>query len=150
MNAQTPVERAADVHVTGRRIVGTLIDSAVLSALYLLMAIALGTIVDLTGGQSGVPTVVTPSTVLFVLLTLVYYILMEGYRGQTLGKMLVGIRVVDQNSGGMPGPAAAIVRSLLRFVDGLGGYLVALIVVLASPRRQRLGDKAAHTLVVRG
>jgi uncharacterized RDD family membrane protein YckC len=34
-------------------------------------------------------------------------------------------------------------------VDGLLGYLVAWIVVLVSARRQRIGDMAADTLVIR-
>jgi uncharacterized RDD family membrane protein YckC len=45
--------------------------------------------------------------------------------------------------------AAALVRSLLRVVDGLFGYLVGFVAVLASQKNQRLGDMAAHTLVVR-
>jgi uncharacterized RDD family membrane protein YckC len=149
MTAQTPVETTAQVHVTGRRIVATLIDGALLTGLYLLTAIAFGTIIDLGSPQWRVPAFATSATVVFVLLALLYYILLEGYVGRTLGKMLAGIRVVGETSGTAPGPAAATVRTLLRFVDGLGFYLVAFIVVLASPRRQRLGDMAAHTLVVR-
>jgi uncharacterized RDD family membrane protein YckC len=38
---------------------------------------------------------------------------------------------------------------LLRIVDGLFSYLVAFIAVLISGKNQRLGDMAAHTLVVR-
>ena len=44
---------------------------------------------------------------------------------------------------------AALVRNLLRLVDALFFYLVGAIFALASPRGQRLGDRAAHTLVVR-
>jgi uncharacterized RDD family membrane protein YckC len=38
---------------------------------------------------------------------------------------------------------------LFRIVDGLFSYLVAFIAVLISGKNQRLGDMAAHTLVVR-
>jgi uncharacterized RDD family membrane protein YckC len=41
------------------------------------------------------------------------------------------------------------VRTALRLVDGFAGYLVAFITVLATAKRQRLGDMAAHTIVVR-
>ena len=44
---------------------------------------------------------------------------------------------------------AAAARTLLRLVDGLFSYAVAFVVALASDKRQRLGDMAAHTLVVR-
>jgi uncharacterized RDD family membrane protein YckC len=41
-----------------------------------------------------------------------------------------------------------LIRTILRVVDGLGGYVVAFVTVLVTPKRQRLGDLAAHTLVV--
>jgi uncharacterized RDD family membrane protein YckC len=77
-----------------------------------------------------------------------YYVLCEGMTGMTLGKRMVGIRVVDEE-GDFAGFGAAIVRNLLRVVDGLFFYLVGAIFALTSPRGQRLGDRAAHTLVVR-
>ncbi|HEX8087055.1 MAG TPA: hypothetical protein VF529_22445 [Solirubrobacteraceae bacterium] len=43
-----------------------------------------------------------------------------------------------------------VVRTLLRMLDGLFFYAVALAVVLATgQRRQRIGDLAAGTVVVR-
>ena len=48
-----------------------------------------------------------------------------------------------------PGLGGATTRPLLRLIDGLFGYLVAFIAVLVSRKNQRLGDMAAHTLVVR-
>jgi len=57
--------------------------------------------------------------------------------------------VVREDGGGVPGFRAALVRSLLRVVDGLFGYLVGFVAVLASERNQRLGGMAARTLVVR-
>ncbi|QIN84728.1 hypothetical protein GBA63_20295 [Rubrobacter tropicus] len=62
--------------------------------------------------------------------------------------MLLGIRVVREG-GGTPGLRAAVVRTALRLVDSLFGYLVAFVTVLVSGKNQRLGDMAAHTLVVR-
>jgi uncharacterized RDD family membrane protein YckC len=38
---------------------------------------------------------------------------------------------------------------VLRLVDSLFFYLVGAIFALTSPRGQRLGDRAAHTVVVR-
>jgi len=48
------------------------------------------------------------------------------------------------------GLGASVVRNVLRLVDGLSFYLVGALFALASSRGQRLGDRAAHTLVVRG
>ncbi len=89
------------------------------------------------------------AAVISVALYLGYYVLMEGYLGQTLGKMLLGIKVVREDDGGVPGVKAAAIRTVLRIVDGLFSYLVGFIAVLASAKNQRLGDMAAHTLVVR-
>ena len=87
--------------------------------------------------------------VVYGVLVVLYYILLEGYLGQTLGKMLLGIQVVREDTGQVPGLGAATIRTLLRIIDGLFSYLVAFIVVWTSAKRQRLGDMAAHTLVVR-
>jgi uncharacterized RDD family membrane protein YckC len=82
-------------------------------------------------------------------LALGYYILCEALTGRTLGKRLVGIRVVDEE-GDEIDLAGAVIRNLLRLVDGLFFYLVGALFAFSSPRGQRLGDRAAHTVVVRG
>jgi beta-phosphoglucomutase-like phosphatase (HAD superfamily) len=64
------------------------------------------------------------------------------------GKMLFGIKVVREDTGEVPGIKAAAIRTVLRIVDGLFSYLAAFVAVLASHKNQRLGDIAAHTLVV--
>jgi uncharacterized RDD family membrane protein YckC len=80
-------------------------------------------------------------------LTLVYYTSFEALRGQTIGKSLVGIRVVKEDGSPVDWRAAAI-RNALRIVDWLIAYLLAAFLVARSPKRQRLGDMAAGTVVV--
>jgi uncharacterized RDD family membrane protein YckC len=70
--------------------------------------------------------------------------LLEGYLGQTLGKMLLGIKVVREDSGEVRGLGAAAIRTVLRIIDGLFAYVVAFITVLVSRKNQRFGDMAAH------
>lgn len=71
------------------------------------------------------------------------------WRGQTVGKRLMRLRVVDA-SGLRLEPAQVIVRNLMRFVDALPAlYLVGGIACVLSRRRQRLGDLAAGTAVIR-
>ncbi len=86
---------------------------------------------------------------LLLILGLGYYIVCEAATGMTLGKRMVGIRVVGED-GEQLTFGAALVRNLLRVVDALFFYLVGGLFALASSRGQRLGDRAAHTLVVRG
>jgi uncharacterized RDD family membrane protein YckC len=72
--------------------------------------------------------------------------LSEAACGATLGKAMVGIRVVGT---AQRGPlAACAVRNVLRIVDGLGFYLVGTAVAACSGIRQRLGDIYAQTAVV--
>ena len=77
-----------------------------------------------------------------------YYIACEAATGATLGKRIVGIRVVGEDGEHITF-GAAVVRNLLRFIDGLFFYLVGFLSALLSTRGQRLGDRAAHTIAVR-
>lgn len=78
-----------------------------------------------------------------------YFIVLEATLGATLGKLLLGIRVVKED-GSPIGWGASIVRNLLRIIDALPtAYILGAILVWTSPRKQRLGDRVAHTVVVR-
>lgn len=79
-----------------------------------------------------------------------YGALLEGFwNGQTIGKRLFHLRVVDQT--GLPlRIEQAWVRNLMRVFDALPfAYLVGGISVMSSPLMQRFGDRVAGTLVVR-
>ena len=56
--------------------------------------------------------------------------------------------MVDELTGDQPTFRAIAIRTGLRLVDGLASYLVAFVTVLLTRKRQRLGNLAAHTLVV--
>lgn len=75
-----------------------------------------------------------------------YYVLCEGLGGATVGKLLLGLRVV-RTDGRPCGLGAALLRAMLRFVDGMLFGLPAVL-SMREPRNQRLGDRAAGTLVV--
>jgi uncharacterized RDD family membrane protein YckC len=83
-----------------------------------------------------------------VAIGLTYYVVCEAASGATLGKKMVGIRVVGED-GEHVTFGAAVVRNLLRVVDCLFFYLVGALFALTSARGQRLGDRAAHTVVIR-
>ncbi len=69
--------------------------------------------------------------------------------GRSLGKAVVGLRVVG-DGGGRLGLRASLVRNLLRLVDVLpSSYLVGLVTMLVSPEGKRIGDLVAGTVVVR-
>lgn len=138
---------AGDVHVTGRRVLATIVDAIVLGILFALLTIPFGS--SSVEGAAASSSLGSLGTLLYVALAFAYYTLLEGYRGQTVGKMLLGIKVVREDTGDVPGIGAAAIRTVLRIIDGIFAYLVAFITVLISGKNQRLGDMAAHTLVVR-
>jgi uncharacterized RDD family membrane protein YckC len=143
-----PIAATMDVHVTGRRILATIVDGLVFGVLYMVMTALFGTITSV-GPANWSGSLPAFWSLVYGVLIVLYYILLEGYRGQTVGKILLGIKVVREDNGEVPGLGAATIRTLLRFIDGILSYLVAFVTVLISGKNQRLGDMAAHTLVVR-
>ncbi len=77
-----------------------------------------------------------------------YYVLFEAFLGGTLGKLILGMRVVNRR-GQAPGLGSSLLRNLLRIVDFLPlFYLLGGIMVASSKEKQRLGDRVAGTFVV--
>jgi uncharacterized RDD family membrane protein YckC len=79
-----------------------------------------------------------------------YGALLEGiWNGQTIGKRLFHLRVIDQT--GLPlRLEQAWVRNLMRVFDALPfAYLIGGISAVSSPLMQRFGDRVAGTLVIR-
>jgi len=80
---------------------------------------------------------------------LAYFTVLETWwGGQTLGKKLTGIQVAREDGGSIDF-SAAIIRNILRVVDGFCFYLIGAILIWRSPLKQRLGDRIAHTVVVK-
>ncbi|AHG89993.1 protein of unknown function DUF95 transmembrane [Gemmatirosa kalamazoonensis] len=80
-----------------------------------------------------------------------YYVLFEVlHDGQTPGKRLLGLRVV-QDGGQALSLGGAAARNLVRIVDMQPAftYLVGIVSAAMSPRGRRLGDVVAGTIVVR-
>jgi hypothetical protein len=88
--------------------------------------------------------------ILFFVLSLGYRIVLEwSWRGQTIGKRVLRLRVVDAQ-GLRLHFSQIVIRNLLRFIDALPlCYLVGGIACVVSRRAQRLGDFAANTVVIR-
>jgi uncharacterized RDD family membrane protein YckC len=71
------------------------------------------------------------------------------YGGQTLGKRLLRLRVLDAQGLRLRGHQV-VIRNLFRFLDMLpAAYLAGGVACLFSARCQRLGDMAANTIVIR-
>ncbi len=90
------------------------------------------------------------SLLLFFALSLGYGMILEWHwRGQTVGKKLFRLRVVDAQGLRLQFDQI-VIRNLVRAVDILPVfYLVGGLACLLSRRAQRLGDIAANTVVIR-
>ena len=118
-----------------------------------LMAIlAVGKLLTVLMGVVGVVSrdlAVAASILGYFVASIGYGIALEWlWKGQTLGKRLLRLRVQDVN--GMQLQFSQIViRNLLRFGDSLPAlYLVGGLACLISRRAQRLGDMVANTIVI--
>jgi len=107
---------------------------------------------------------------------MLYHIVQEiTMNGQSIGKKIMGLRVVDEN-GGKPGISQYLIRWLLRLSDlwivmiiffllsgprldniqtifivlfGVGFLIADIILVVSSKKGQRIGDLLAHTILIR-
>ena len=127
-----------------RRAVAVLVDLAIAWAGY---SIAI-TILD--PGVAGEYATTSETVLAAVILLSVaalwfgYFVFAQWRWGQTLGMRALGIRVVSGPEERRPSWSGAVVRSLLLVVDCVAGpFLIAL-----SKRKQRLGDRAANTVVL--
>jgi uncharacterized RDD family membrane protein YckC len=138
---------ADPTEVVGRRVGAALVDFVVLFLLFLLLGVLIGD-TDTGDGNASI-SLEGAGFVVWLVASIAYYGVLEAIDGQTLGKKLLGIRVVaDDGSTKATGRQIAI-RTVLRLIDGIAFYAVALAVVLATgERRQRIGDLAAGTVVV--
>jgi len=80
---------------------------------------------------------------------LLYFSLLEGLYGQTLGKRICGIRVLKADFSPC-GLSAGFLRNIVGIVDAFFYHLVAVISLAATTKWQRIGDVVAETVVVKG
>ncbi|MDR6224356.1 RDD family protein [Desmospora profundinema] len=137
----------------GTRILALLVDWMILGVVLGMLGyvgLLFYFLLEEIGSPLWMSVVVGVGIVILVFIPLLYYILTETFlHGQTLGKKVLGIRVVT-DMGTAPGFFAIFLRNVLRMVDSLPFlYIVGLISVFSNTRAKRLGDLAAGTMVVK-
>lgn len=130
------------------RFLASLVDLGCIAALATLVGLVLGILGILSPGLARAAGVLS-----YFVIYLGYGIFLEWtWRGQTLGKRLLRLRVMDAQGLKLQF-SQIVIRNLLRFVDTFPlvppFYAVGGIACLLSRRAQRLGDLAANTIVVR-
>ncbi|MDF2630064.1 MAG: hypothetical protein K0R39_3895 [Symbiobacteriaceae bacterium] len=151
------VDLALEPAGLGTRFLAILVDAliqwgaTVLLLLIVFPMTAVGTALNPFGNRAALDGVLLTILLLGIgFLFFLYKLVLEAFwNGQTVGKRVVGIRVIKAN--GLPVDfLQVVIRNLLRVIDYLPlQYLVGTVSIVASRRGQRLGDIVAGTVVVR-
>jgi len=117
------------------------------ACIYLMSAIV-GTVLGVVG-VVGADVAAAISMIASFVISLGYAMALEWFwQGQTLGKKLLRLQVMDEQGLRLQF-SQIVIRNLLRFIDSLPAfYLVGGTAALVSARSQRIGDMAANTIVV--
>ncbi len=137
------------------RFVGALVDSVILAVVFWALSfVGIATItIDATTGQTSVDPLFGVIILVDLIIAFLYFTLLEGRYGQTIGKMALKMKVVRKADHSPIGYAEAAVRTILRIIDLIpffAPYLVGAILIWSSDEKQRLGDRVAHTVVIQG
>ena len=135
------------------RFVAILIDYLIIGVISGILAIPLlvaAMAANVTNGNVSAVSLgpIIALSVVGLVVWFLYFTLLEGRYGQTVGKMALSIKVVREADGAPIDYGEAAVRTVLRIIDGLFDYLIGAILIWTSDGKQRLGDRVAHTVVV--
>ena len=127
------------------RFLAWFIDAACIAVAMSLLGVLVGLLGVLSANLAGAFYALA-----FFVVSIGYGIFFEwSWRGQTVGKRLLRLRVVDAEGLRLQFNQI-VVRNLLRFVDALPlFYLVGGLTCWLNQKCQRLGDLAANTIVIR-
>ncbi|HEV2180738.1 MAG TPA: stage II sporulation protein M [Gemmatimonadaceae bacterium] len=140
----------------GARAVAAIVDAIALSLIIYAVLVSMSLLVKLApSGSKLTPEASSTFAIAIVILVIFglemgYYVLFEAlWDGQTPGKRLLRIRVV-QDGGYSVSFGASAVRNIARIVDGQPGFLYGVGVIAAALNKsgKRLGDMMAGTFVV--
>lgn len=155
MNEQLSVETPEQIDINfqqagiGSRFYAALIDFLLLALIFLVGYYVNERFISELGDVLGKWFSALGGVIVFVLNWGYYMVFEITTNGQSLGKRVLGLRVIKE--GGYPiSFADSAIRNLVRIADFLPlFYGVGLLVMLLNKNWQRLGDLAAGTLVIK-
>jgi len=143
------IEIDYEVAGLGERMVARIIDFGI----FILILIPLGILSTITGHQAMKQNLVGHVMLglyIFWLIALIFYDLVceVFFNGQSVGKRIMSIKVISLD-GARPSLGQFLIRWLFRIIDFLITFqLAALIAVIITKNKQRIGDLAAGTTLV--
>jgi uncharacterized RDD family membrane protein YckC len=135
----------SDYQGIGTRLAAYIVDTIVLMVVFFILGFRMsGSFNFQYSGMEALPFIGG-----FALVTFLYFVVLEGTSGATIGKKLLKIRVVRED-GSACGFGPSFVRNILRIVDGLPAlYIIGMVLIARSDKKQRLGDRLARTVVIK-
>ena len=135
------------------RFVAQLVDVIILAIIFLILGFSgAGTItINASTAQVSISPFFGTLILIDIIIAFLYFTLLEGRNGQTVGKMIVKIKVVKKIDQSPISYGEAAVRTILRIIDlipFIAPYLLGAVLIWASQYKQRLGDRVANTVVV--
>lgn len=113
-------------------------------------------VIFVTEGQTSLGLFEGASTVPIAIAIILIFLLFWGYffvfeyfsGGRTIGKMLMGIRVIQDNGHSLT-LLSSFIRNLLRIIDMLPVYyFIGMLMIFLNSKHKRIGDLVAGTIVV--
>ncbi|MFC4492707.1 RDD family protein [Streptomyces ovatisporus] len=167
----------AQLATMGQRFLARLIDGLIISTVLTIVMIAgLGSAIGVGSSIDDCGTYTTPGysecvqdaqeasmgalgVMMVMMLCLAVFLalyewLMIAFKGATVGKMALGLRVVREADGQLPGAGGGFVRYIIPIAGALACYIGALLVFLSpffdnSGKLQGWHDRAAGTVVIK-
>jgi len=138
----------------GIRFIAILIDTIIISIIGTIATLPLGTSTGITVDQQtraiSIASVYWIAVIIELIITFLYFTILEGRYGQTVGKIVLKLKVLKADGSPINYKDAAI-RTILRIIDVIPfivPYLLGAIFIWSSETKQRLGDRIARTVVV--
>jgi len=137
----------------GSRAAAFIIDQILLMLVNVITIVVLFFVMD---GMESTTFFLVESTFPIAVVVIGLFVLNWGYffffeffsGGRTLGKKVVGIRVIQENGHSIT-LLSSFIRNLVRLIDSLPtAYFLGIIMVFFHPKHKRLGDLVAGTIVV--
>ena len=132
----------------GLRSIAAFVDIVILFLL-VLIPYALFSSSDVSGDSSSATLRRDGDWFVSLMLWFLYFEILETRNGQTVGKMLFKLRVLNID-GSKPDATSIAIRTIFRIIDDLPFlYLLGFIVASNKDGKQRIGDLVAKTMVVK-
>jgi len=136
----------------GRRFTALVIDFVALSILFFPVTRIVKGVWLMTGADHKWEYgwfITDPLCLIFLLVIFLYFVLLEGLLGATIGKKMAGVKIITAD-GNKPGIGKSLIRNILRIVDSLPAFnILGVYLILTTPEKMRFGDRISGTRVIK-